>query len=46
VIALLIVATTTGFVGIGPAVFVHEGSTLLVLANALRLLAYKEVAGS
>lgn len=41
VIALLIVATTTGIVGIGPAVLVHEGSTLLVIANALRLLRYR-----
>ncbi|HEY0970079.1 MAG TPA: heavy metal translocating P-type ATPase [Gemmatimonadales bacterium] len=40
VIALLVVATTTGVVGIGPAVVVHEGSTLVVIANALRLLAY------
>jgi Cd2+/Zn2+-exporting ATPase len=40
VIALLILATTTGYFGIGPAVFVHEGSTLVVLANALRLLGY------
>lgn len=40
VIALLILATATGFSGIGPAVLVHEGSTLVVLANALRLLAY------
>ena len=38
VIALLVVATTSGFVGIGPAVVVHEGSTLVVIANALRLL--------
>ena len=42
VIVLLILATTTGYFGIGPAVFVHEGSTLVVLANALRLLAYRE----
>src|SRR5688500_7842644 len=42
VIAVLIVATTTGLVGIGPAVFLHEGSTLLVIANALRLLGVKE----
>jgi Cd2+/Zn2+-exporting ATPase len=42
VIALLILATTTGVFGIGPAVLVHEGSTLVVLANALRLLAFKE----
>ncbi|RUL89480.1 heavy metal translocating P-type ATPase [Tautonia sociabilis] len=40
VIALLIVATTTGYFGIGAAVFFHEGSTLVVLANALRLLGY------
>ena len=40
VIAFLIVATTTGYFGIGPAVFFHEGSTLVVLANALRLLAF------
>lgn len=40
VITVLIVATTTGFFGIGAAVLVHEGSTLIVIANALRLLAY------
>ncbi|MGH7560010.1 MAG: heavy metal translocating P-type ATPase [Gemmatimonadales bacterium] len=40
VIALLIAATVAGFVGIGPAVVVHEGSTLVVIANALRLLAF------
>ncbi|HEX8431559.1 MAG TPA: heavy metal translocating P-type ATPase, partial [Longimicrobium sp.] len=34
VIALLVLATTTGFLGIGPAVAVHEGSTLVVIANA------------
>lgn len=42
VIALLILATTTGVIGMGPAVFVHEGSTLLVIANALRLLVYTD----
>jgi Cd2+/Zn2+-exporting ATPase len=41
VIAALIIATTTGRFGIGPAVFVHEGSTLVVIANALRLLLYE-----
>lgn len=41
VIALLILATTTGAFGIGAAVAVHEGSTLVVVANALRLLAYQ-----
>ncbi|HEY0606934.1 MAG TPA: heavy metal translocating P-type ATPase, partial [Herpetosiphonaceae bacterium] len=40
VIAGLIFATTSGYFGIGPAVFMHEGSTLVVIANALRLLAY------
>jgi Cd2+/Zn2+-exporting ATPase len=42
VIVVLILATTTGYFGIGPAVFAHEGSTLVVLANALRLLAYND----
>ena len=28
--------------GIGVAVLIHEGSTLVVVINALRLLAYKE----
>ena len=27
--------------GIGPAVLIHEGSTLVVIANALRLLAFR-----
>lgn len=42
VIAVLVVATVTGVVGIGPAVVVHEGSTLVVIVNALRLLRYEE----
>jgi Cd2+/Zn2+-exporting ATPase len=41
VIGVLVMATTTGLIGIGPAVVVHEGSTLVVIANALRLLAYR-----
>ena len=41
VIVLLLVATATGSIGIGPAVLAHEGSTLVVIANALRLLAYR-----
>ncbi|MTD46307.1 heavy metal translocating P-type ATPase [Conexibacter sp. W3-3-2] len=41
IVAILIPATLLGL-GIGPAVFVHEGSTLLVVGNALRLLAYRE----
>ena len=39
-VAFLIPATLTGFAGIGIAVALHEGSTLVVVANALRLLAY------
>jgi len=41
VTALLIPATIFGLAGIGPAVLIHEGSTLLVVFNALRLLAFK-----
>lgn len=41
VIAGLVVVTIGGFASIGPAVIVHEGSTLVVIANALRLLRYK-----
>ncbi len=40
VVAVLVVATVTGFLRIGPAVFFHEGSTLVVIANSLRLLTY------
>ena len=39
--AFLVPATIFGL-GIGPAVLVHEGSTVLVVFNALRLLAYSE----
>jgi Cd2+/Zn2+-exporting ATPase len=45
VIVLLVLATTTGTFGIGAAVIVHEGSTLAVIGNALRLLAYKAPTG-
>lgn len=41
VVAILIPATLFGL-GIGPAVVMHEGSTLVVVINALRLLGYKE----
>ncbi|WP_371424678.1 heavy metal translocating P-type ATPase [Tardiphaga sp.] len=41
VVALLVPATIFGL-GIGPAVAMHEGSTLLVVFNALRLLAYRD----
>ncbi len=42
-VAFLVPATIFGFARIGVAVALHEGSTLLVVANALRLLAYKDV---
>lgn len=41
IVAFLVPATILGL-GIGPAVAVHEGSTLLVVFNALRLLAYRK----
>ncbi len=41
-VAFLIPATMFSLAGIGAAVALHEGSTLLVVANALRLLAYKD----
>lgn len=40
IVALLIPATLLGL-GLGPAVMVHEGSTLVVVANALRLLRFQ-----
>ena len=40
-VAILIPLTILGIASIGPAVIAHEGSTLLVVFNALRLLAYK-----
>ncbi|MBY0566029.1 MAG: heavy metal translocating P-type ATPase [Hyphomonadaceae bacterium] len=43
VVALLIPSTIFGL-QIGAAIIFHEGSTLLVVANALRLLAYRESA--
>lgn len=46
VVALLIPATLFGWAGIGLAVLVHEGSTLVVVANALRLLAYRDKGAS
>ena len=41
-VAFLIPATILGFAGIGVAVLLHEGSTVLVVANALRLLAHRD----
>jgi Cd2+/Zn2+-exporting ATPase len=40
VIGLLVVASLTGWAGIGIAILFHEGSTLVVVLNALRLLGY------
>ena len=41
-VAVLIPLTIMNWVGIGSAVIFHEGSTLVVVFNALRLLAYKK----
>jgi Cd2+/Zn2+-exporting ATPase len=41
VIAFLMITSLTGLVSITLAIIFHEGSTLLVVANALRLLGYK-----
>jgi len=40
-IVVLAIATTLGWARIGPAVVFHEGSTLVVIFNSLRLLGYK-----
>jgi len=40
IVVFLIPATLFGL-GIGPAVLIHEGSTLIVVVNALRLLAFR-----
>jgi Cd2+/Zn2+-exporting ATPase len=40
-VAILMPLTILDIANIGPAVAAHEGSTLLVVLNALRLLAYK-----
>ena len=40
-VAILVPSTIFGL-NIGPAVALHEGSTLIVVFNALRLLAYRE----
>ena len=41
VIGVLVAASLTGWIGIGTAIFIHEGSTILVVMNALRLLTFK-----
>ncbi len=42
-IAILVPLTLLGIAKIGPAMLLHEGSTLLVVLNALRLLAYNTI---
>lgn len=42
-VAILIPLTISGIAHIGPAVIGHEGSTLIVVFNALRLLTYKKI---
>jgi Cd2+/Zn2+-exporting ATPase len=46
IVALLIPATIMGWANIGLAVIIHEGSTLLVVGNALRLLAFNDNTGT
>jgi Cd2+/Zn2+-exporting ATPase len=40
-VVVLIPLTLLGIASIGPAVMAHEGSTIIVVFNALRLLVYK-----
>jgi Cd2+/Zn2+-exporting ATPase len=40
-VAILLPLTILDIANIGPAVAAHEGSTLVVVLNALRLLGYK-----
>lgn len=40
-VAILVPLTMMGTIAIGPAVVFHEGSTLIVVLNALRLLRYE-----
>jgi Cd2+/Zn2+-exporting ATPase len=42
VIVFLSLASITGWAGIGAAILFHEGSTLLVVLNSLRLLGFQE----
>ena len=44
VVAILVPVTILGLTNIGLAVAFHEGSTLIVVLNALRLLTYREKA--
>lgn len=42
VILLLVASAVSGFAGISATALVHEGSTVLVALNALRLLSYRD----
>ena len=44
VIGFLVLTTVVGVMTLPVAVFLHEGSTLLVVSNGLRLLAYRDPA--
>lgn len=46
VIALLIVSTVAGFTGISSGIVLHEGSTLVVALNSLRLLRFEDLSRS
>ena len=46
VIALLLVASGFGVIPLSVAVVLHEGSTIVVVLNALRLLAWHEPAAA
>jgi len=41
VITLLVITSLFGLAGIGVAIFFHEGSTIVVVLNALRLLGFR-----
>ncbi len=42
VIGLLIPAALLGIAGIGPAILLHEGSTVAVVLNGIRLLGFHD----
>lgn len=44
-VAVLIPLTLLGIASMGPAVIGHEGSTMVVVLNALRLLVFKDAGG-
>ena len=46
VIAVLVVSAALGWVGIGLAIVLHEGSTLAVVFNSLRLLGHQQTRGA